>query len=257
MAKHKFTYMLSKNINSIIIFFIFFIFASFTSIESSQTGLFWTPCTTDVLEMGKVEIDFYNYFSVFNRRNHGSFFYPDVGFNLGLFSWKGLKAEAGLDCYVGANDPVYGNAKIGLSEGAIFPHAPSFSIGVCGFNTRHRRSGQIIYDCVIGKELPQGLNGRIFLGGYVGNRSIGHVREGVMFGFDYSFCRDIYRDGREYDRWTFAADYASGKNAVGGGGFGVTYYFTPDISLQTGPVWFNSTHINGNWKWSVCIDVLI
>jgi hypothetical protein len=32
-------------------------------------------------------------------------------------------------------------------------------------------------------------------------------------------------------------------------------YFTPDISILTGPVWFNSRKIHGDWKWSVQIDI--
>lgn len=46
-------------------------------------------------------------------------------------------------------------------------------------------------------------------------------------------------------KWVLAADYASGRNAIGGGGVGIYYYFTPNISLLTGPVWFNDESING------------
>jgi len=52
-----------------------------------------------------------------------------------------------------------------------------------------------------------------------------------------------------------AADYASGKNYIGGGGFGMYHYFTKDISLLTGPVWFNDHAINGQWKWTVQLDI--
>ena len=61
--------------------------------------------------------------------------------------------------------------------------------------------------------------------------------------------------GNEYNKWTFAADYASGKNFIGGGGFGMYYFFTKDISLLTGPVWFNDHVINGQWKWTVQLDI--
>jgi hypothetical protein len=64
-----------------------------------------------------------------------------------------------------------------------------------------------------------------------------------------------------YDRWLkkdkvqFAADYASGKNYIGGGGVGLYYYFTPNISILAGPVWFNDKGINGKMKWTTQLDM--
>ena len=42
---------------------------------------------------------------------------------------------------------------------------------------------------------------------------------------------------------------------IGGGGFGMYYFFTKDISLLTGPVWFNDHVINGGWKWTTQLDI--
>jgi hypothetical protein len=36
---------------------------------------------------------------------------------------------------------------------------------------------------------------------------------------------------------------------------GVNYYFTPSISVLTGPVWFNEKAVNGEWKWTIQLDV--
>lgn len=84
---------------------------------------------------------------------------------------------------------------------------------------------------------------------------MGKDQQGVMVGYQRLFCPEKYQGKTEYHKWIFSADYASGKNIIGGGGFAVGYYFTPDISLLTGPVWFNSKKLNGNWKWSVQIDI--
>jgi hypothetical protein len=62
---------------------------------------------------------------------------------------------------------------------------------------------------------------------------------------------------REYSTWAFSADYATGKNTIGGGGVALTHYFTPDIYLETGPVWFNSRSTNGPWKWALELAVII
>ncbi|MBI5117251.1 hypothetical protein HZA56_12320, partial [Candidatus Poribacteria bacterium] len=61
--------------------------------------------------------------------------------------------------------------------------------------------------------------------------------------------------GNEYSKLIFAADYASGENSIGGGGVGLYYFFTKDISLLTGPVWFNESKINGDWKWTIQLDI--
>jgi len=64
-----------------------------------------------------------------------------------------------------------------------------------------------------------------------------------------------------YDRYLLpgklmlAADYASGENAIGGGGVGLYWFFTPNTSLLVGPVWFNDEVINGKMKWTTQLDI--
>lgn len=72
------------------------------------------------------------------------------------------------------------------------------------------------------------------------------IRKIPEVAFDRGFMPVKDKAGNEYNKLVFAADYASGKNALGGGGAGLYYYFTKDISLLTGPVWFNEKVINGN-----------
>ncbi len=77
-----------------------------------------------------------------------------------------------------------------------------------------------------------------------------------MVAFDHGFLPVKDKDGNdEYNKLVLAADYASGNNVIGGGGVGVYYYFTKDISLLTGPVWFNEQDINGKWKWTIQLDI--
>jgi hypothetical protein len=87
---------------------------------------------------------------------------------------------------------------------------------------------------------------------YVGNEEVlksssGETESsGYMFAFDHQIVPG---------KWVLAGDYASGMNAIGGGGVGVYYYFTPNISILCGPVWFNDTSINGDTKLSVQLDI--
>lgn len=232
---------------------------SLSQLEATPSSVFWTVCTTDVYSTGTGHIDEDNYFTVFNRRGHGSFFPPDTGFELGVFSWKDLSFETGVDYLGGMDDPLFFNIGAGIPEDKMFCHAPSFKVGFFNAGTRyhgHNRTNQNIVDIVIGKSLPNWLGGgRLCIGGFSGNRSIGKNRQGFMVSYQYSFCKTKYCDDKEYYKWVICADYASGKNTIGGGGVGIYYYFTPDISILTGPVWFNSAKINGNWKWSIQIDI--
>lgn len=229
-----------------------------THLEASPSSVFWTVCTTDVYSTGSAHIDEDNYFTVFNRRGHGSSFSPDTGFELGVLSWGNMSVEAGLDYFGGTDDPLFFNIGIGIPEDKIFCHAPSFKVGIFNAGTRyhgHNRTNQNIVDIVIGKSLPDWLGGgRLCLDGFSGNRSMGKNRQGFMVSYQHSFCPAKHCDSRDYFKWILCADYASGENTIGGGGVGVYYYFTPDISILTGPVLFNSAKINGNWKWSVQID---
>lgn len=231
---------------------------SISLLEATPSSVFWTVCTTDVYSTGTGHIDVDNYFTVFNRRGHGSLFPPDTGFELGVFSWEDWSLEAGID-YLGAtNDPLFFNAGIGLAEDKMFCQAPSLKIGIFNVGTRTHgrgRTNQNIVDVIIGKTLPDWIGGRLCLGVFSGSRTMGKNRQGFMVSYQRAFCPAIHCDETNYHKWVVCADYASGKNTIGGGGLGVYYYFTPDISIVTGPVWFNSKEINGNWKWSVQIDI--
>jgi len=76
---------------------------------------------------------------------------------------------------------------------------------------------------------------------------------GFMVAFDHGFWPVASSQG-PFNRLILAADYAAGNNALGGGAVGVYYNFHPDISLLTGPVWFNDETLNGKWKWTIQLD---
>lgn len=226
--------------------------------EGTPSSVFWTVCTTDIYATGTGHIDEDNYFTVFNRRGHGSSFPPDTGFELGALSWESLSVETGVDYLGGTDDPLFFNLGIGVEEGKLFCDAPSFKVGIFNAGTRyhgHDRTNQNIVDIIIGKSLPDWIGGQFFVGGFSGSRAMGKNRQGFMVAYRKPFCPAKYCGDKDYFKWVFCADYASGKNTIGGGGFALGYYFTPDIDILTGPVWFNSGKINGHWKWSVQIDI--
>lgn len=230
-----------------------------SQIQAAPTALFWTYCITDVKNPGIGNITCNNYFTVLNSPGQGSSLPPLVGFELGFSGGKNLKCEAGIDYNGGADDPFYFNGKISMEEGKFFHNAPSWSLAITTAGTKyqgHDRTNFNIINFVLGTTLPDKLGkGRVFIGGFTGNSSMGKNRQGFMAGYLQSFCPAETCEKEKYFKWEFAADYASGKNIFGGGGFGLTYYFTPGISIQMGPTWFNSAQIYGKWKWEVAINM--
>jgi hypothetical protein len=238
---------------------ILLLIAPFAFLESSPSTVFWTVCTTDVYATGIGHIDEDNFFTVFNRRGHGSSFPPDTGLELGILTRKNWSVEAGIDYLGGTDDPLFFNIGAAIPENKLFYHAPALKIGFFNAGTRYRGSNptnQNIVDVIIGKTLPDCIGGgRLCIGGFSGSRALGKNRQGFMVSYQLPFCPAKYFEDVDYFKWVLCADYASGKNTIGGGGVGLYYYFTPKISILTGPVWFNSAKINGRWKWSVQIDI--
>lgn len=236
----------------------FFFLLNLGLVEATPSTTYWTVCTTDIQATGVWHIGVDNYFTVFNRRGHGSSLPTDVGLTYGLFNWHDLAAEAGIDYLGGTDDPLFFNVKIGMSENKLFSKAPAWNIGIFNIGTRTRGSGrtnQNIVDIILGKSLPDWIGGSLYIGVFSGNRAMGKDRQGWMMGYVHGFHKAKDCEGKEYHKWVLAADYASGKNTIGGGGVGIYYYFTPDISLLTGPVFFNDAKINGQWKWTIQLDI--
>lgn len=227
-------------------------------IQASPISLFWTNCTTEVVNPGDGRINVDNFFSVFNRRGRGESFNPDVGFSVGLFEWQRVKFEAGIDYLGGADDPLYFNTKGSLGENQLFKHAPSISLGILNVGTRthtKNRTNQNVLELVIGKTFEHFLVDELYIGGYSGSKALGKTRQGFMIGAIKNFYKTKDCEGREYYRLQLSADWQSGSNFLGGGGASISYYFTPNIYLQTGPVGFNTARYNGSWKWSTQIDI--
>lgn len=219
-------------------------------------------------------------------------FPTDVGITVGVLPFEKLNMEVGIDgLFPGTRvhpalrsigRSMLFNAKLGTPEGAFFGDwFPAINVGIFNVGTKSELTDMNILDLIVGKSL--GPFGRIHGGGYYGNPGSALMREGGckagntgftscgtlglagakgtldnaggLVGYDYGFWKVKDKEGNEYNKWVFAADYASGKNFIGGGGFGMYHYFNKDISLLTGPVWFNDHVINGQWKWTVQLDI--
>lgn len=226
---------------------------------ASPSTTYWTPCAMDIQGYKVVHVTYDNYTSLGQEglASGGQAFPNDLGITVGVLPWKKVQIEIGVDWLEPSDDPLYFNAKVGAPEGALFSSSPAIQAGIFNLGTNQDVTGQNILHLVLGRSLPLGL-GRLTVGGYKGNSKVlksskGKTEDmGLMAAYDYGFW-STGADG--FNRLVLAADYATGDNALGGGGAGLYYYFTKDMDLLVGPVWFNDEGINGDWKWTTQLDV--
>ena len=230
--------------------------------RATPSTTYWTPATTDIQGYNVLHLGIDNYFTTGRKQSNGAGAFPsDLQLEYGILPFEKLQAEIGIDYMEPSDYPLYFNAKIGTPEGALFDGSPALNLGIFNVGTKSGVTDYDIVDLIVGKTIP--YFGRLFVGGYVGNaktlvNSDGKSdNAGIMIGMDHGFCNVKDKNGDEYSKWVFAADWMSGKNAVGGGGAGLYHYFTKNISLLTGPVWFNDKGINGEWKWTTQLDINI
>lgn len=228
--------------------------------SATPSTTYWTPMTVDIQSYGVLHTGVDNYFTLFRKADDGGGMFPtDLGLTMGVLPFDKVKMEVGVDLLESTDYPVFFNAKIGVPEDAFFSGQPTLQIGVFNAGTKSDVTNQNIVYGVIGKSIP-GI-GRLSVGPYIGNKNVlvdkngEKENSGFMAAFDRPFLPVKDKEGNEFSRVVFAADYASGKNAIGGGGAGLYYFFTKDISLLTGPVFFNEEDINGKWKWTVQLDI--
>ena len=227
--------------------------------HATPSTTYWTPCVIDIQGYKVGHITYDNYTTVGKRPPHAGAFPNDLGLTVGVLPFDKLQAEVGFDWMEPSNFPLYFNGKIGAPEGALFAGAPALQVGLFNVGVKKGVTDQDIGDIIVGRTLPKGL-GRLHVGAYLGNAKVlknssgDVVNSGWMAAYDRGFLTTKGPDG-EYSRVVLAGDYASGKNALGGGGAGLYYYFTKNISLLAGPVWFNDRGINGDWKWTTQLDI--
>ncbi len=228
--------------------------------HATPSTTYWTPMTMDIQPYGVLHLGVDNYFTVFRKASNGGGSFPtDFGLTMGVLPFDKLQMEVGVDLLESSDYPLFFNAKIGTPEDALFKGSPTLQAGIFNVGTKSNVTDQNIVYAVVGKTIP-GI-GRVAVGPYIGNKKVlvdkngDKENAGFMAAFDRGFIPVKDKDGNEYNKIVLAADYASGKNAIGGGGVGLYYYFTKNISLLTGPVWFNDEGINGKWKWTIQLDI--
>ena len=238
--------------------------------HATPSTTYWTPATSDVQPYGVWHLGVDNYFTLFRDADadfskDGGDFPTDVGITVGVLPYEKIQLEVGLDLLEpsdfgedGKDVPWYFNFKFGTPEGSLFAGSPALNVGLfnIGFEQESDTCGlgcatnYNIAHVMVGKSF--GAVGRLHAGGYIGNDKLlinddgDKENTGFMIGWDRWLVKD---------KFMLAADYASGENALGGGGFGLYWFFAPNASLLVGPVWYNQDSFNGPMKWTTQLDV--
>jgi hypothetical protein len=217
---------------------------------------FWTSGTTDIQPFGVAHIGIDNYFTTFRKAADGAGSFPtDAGLTIGILPFNKVQMEVGIDLMEPLDYPIMGNVKLGIPENGFFKGQPGVAAGIFNAGTKKDMTDYNIGYAAIGKTVP--LLGRLFIGGYRGKRSTlaGETNRGITVAWDRSFLPAKSAGSSGYNRMLLCADWASGKNYYGGGGVGLAWYFNEDISILTGPVFFNDEALNGRWKWTTQLDI--
>lgn len=223
------------------------------TVHATPSTTYWTPGTTDVQPYGVWHIGIDNYYTISSKIGNvkaPNDLATDLGLTVGVLPYEKINLEVGIDYLEGQDYPLFFNAKFGTPEGSIFPGAPALNLGIFNVGTKNDVTNYNIVHAMVGKSIP--MVGRLHVGYYSGNEDLmvdkkgEKENDGFMIGYDRWIVKD---------KFMFAADYASGENALGGGGFGVYWFFAPNASLLTGPVWFENDAVNGDWKWTTQLDI--
>jgi hypothetical protein len=192
--------------------------------------------------------------------------YPiDTGLTMGVLPWDKVQAEVGYDVLLASSDPVFFfffflNGKICTPESALFKGSPTISFGKYNLGFKENVTDYNTIHLMFQKSLPFGgyIAGGIYhgLSDVLFTNSDGDIEKtGAMVGW---VSPDIKIGLRGLSKLVVAADLQTGKNVLGGGGFGVSIYFNDYVSLLVGPVFYTDSKLQpGGAKhlWTTQLDI--
>lgn len=220
--------------------FTFVICMGISTSYSTPSTQIWIP-STDIQSFLKPHIGWDVYTGV-----NGKGIISNGGVTIGLLPFDKVGLEAGIDYrdLAGVHgDPLYFNAKLGVTEEAFFKFQPSIAIGAYDFGTKTDYSNYNVTYGLLAKNIWK--LGRISAGGYKGfgpdalwQSSKGEVKNsGVLVSWDRVISELS-------DKLWLAVDYMSGNNAYGAFSFGAAWNFAPNVGVILGYDIYNDDNIS-------------
>ncbi|MGQ0721264.1 MAG: hypothetical protein ACT4PE_06780 [Candidatus Eiseniibacteriota bacterium] len=227
---------------------------------ATPSSTLWTNCTIDIQPYRVLHLTYDNYTTIGEDgpAAGGQQFANDLGLTVGVLPFHKLQMEIALDWLEPSDHPAFLAAKAGAPEGALFEGAPALQLGIFNVGTEKGVTDQNVVHLIVGRSLPSGL-GRLHASAYAGSSDLlrsstgEEENTGLMLAYDRGLW-PVEESAGGYKRVVLAADWCSGDNALGGGGVGVYYYFAGNVSILSGPLWFNDDGLNGDWKWTTQLD---
>jgi hypothetical protein len=237
--------------------------AGSSAARATPSTTYWAPSTASCQAWAVPHVTYDTYFGKGPAAgSQGAPNYPiDTGLTVGFLPYKKIQGEAGFDLLLPSDYPAYFNAKLCTPESSLFKGSPGISFGIYNVGTKGDVSNYNVLHLMLQKTLPGG-SGYVAAGLYHGlnetlftNSEGKVVRTGAMVAV---VSPDIPVGLKGLKKITFAADVQTGKNALGGWGFGANFYFTDTIALLTGPVFFFDKNLQPggrSWLWTAQVDV--
>lgn len=225
---------------------------------ATPSTAFWTPATTYTQPYLVPHLTYDTYVG------EQGLLQPDYGLTIGILPFEKLQAEVGIDVLLPGyvKDNLYLNGKVTIPEGAYGDWQPGVSFGIQSVGFKSDYSDYNHLHLTVAKTFP--TIGNIAVGGYYGgneNLYLSSTGSKQQAGFHAAWTSpDISIKATGLDKLVVIADYASGKNYFGALGIGLGIYFTPSVSLLTGPVFVNDKDLykagyGSDFFWSVQLDV--
>ena len=220
---------------------------------ATPSGQIWIP-STDAKGFKEVNISVDNYIRATSRSGANYF---DTGVTVGVLPLKNLKMEVGFDYYTdntagstSTKNPLVFNAKLATPEDSFMKGAPALAVGIFGVGTQDNADGNtksnISYG-LVAKTLP--VIGRLSIGGYYGSeKNLGTSNTGVLASWDRSLSEIS-------DKLWMAVDYMSGNNAFGALSTGISYTFTPNVSVLVGYNYYQDLATGGKPTFTTQLDI--
>lgn len=233
-----------------VLFFTLFIIP--TAAMATPSTQIWIP-SPDTQPFGTFHFGVDNYTTLFKKKDEGGRSFPtDFGITAGISDTEYIGAEIGFDLKEQSDDPLYINAKFQIKEDSVSRFFPSIAFGAYDYGTQTDVTDFNITYMLVGKTLP--VFGRFSAGYYVGNKKLlvdstgAEDNVGVLASWDRTLAEID-------DRLWVAVDYMGGNNVYGALSFGLSWRFSPNISVLVGYDIFNDKEVAGEDTFTLQLDI--
>jgi len=211
----------------------------------------WIP-STDVQPFGVLHLNVDSYVRG-EKNDDGTFTAPlyMVGPTIGVLPFEKVQAEVGFDLmYSGSSAdayPFYGNAKIGIPEGALFTRSPALAGGGYNFGLKEDVTDQNISYALAAETLP--ILGRLSAGWYWANDNVVKGdNNGVLLSWDRAMTEIS-------DKLWLAVDYQGGDSVLGALNVGFSWAFAKNASVILAYDIYNDKDFAGENTFTVQVDL--